>query len=212
MFRRNEKKLARLGGCEHVRHRPAPAAEGDGEPRWDLYDECERLAASSWQGSSTSGTTLTHPTVSSFLRDVHETAARAGCLDVNLLTVDGRSAAFVYNYAYRGYVSSLRLGFDPEFRQCGAGTVLMGYLLRDSFERGDRLFDFLPGSLEAKKKWQTSLAKSYRYTYFRPGLGRVLLLSMKRRLDDWLLSRCLEAGRAAHNRPGRGAACRRRCA
>jgi len=193
VFRRNEKKLARAGSFEHVRHRPASAAEGDGDPRWDLYAECERLAASSWQGGSTSGTTLTHEPVRDFLRDVHAAAARTGCLDVNLLSVDGRHAAFVYNYVYQGYVSSLRLGFDPEFRDCGVGTVLMGHLLRDSFARGDRLFDFLPGSLSAKRRWQTSLAQSYRFTYCRPGLGRVRLLSIKRRLDDWLLTRSLAA-------------------
>lgn len=187
--RRNEKKLASAGHVELVRHRPASAADGD--PRWDLYDECLRLAELSWQGESDSGTTLSHPSVSGYLRDTHEAAARAGCLDVNLLTVDGQSAAFVYNYAYDGYISSLRLGFDPQFRQYGAGTVLMGRLLRDSFERGDRLFDFLPGSLGAKKRWQTSLAKSYRYAYCRPGLGRVQLLSMKRRLDDWRFTRSL---------------------
>jgi len=195
--RRNERKLARAGSVEHVRHRPDSASRGDGDPRWDLYAECERLAASSWQGGSASGTTLTHETVRNFLRDVHAAAARAGCLDLNLLTVDGRGAAFVYNYVYGGYVSSLRLGFDPEFRQYGVGTVLMRRLLADSFARGDRLFDFLPGSWEAKKRWQTSLERSYRYTCCPPGLGRVQLLSMKRWLDDWLLSRKLAAEETA---------------
>lgn len=201
VFRRNEKKLARAGRYEFVRYRPSSAAEGEGDPRWDMYGECERLAASSWQGSSTSGTTLTHATVGGFLRDVHAAAARAGCLDVNLLTVDGRTAAFVYNYVYQGYVSSLRLGFDPQFRQYGVGTVLMGYLLRDSFERGDRLFDFLPGSLDAKRRWQTALAKSYRYAYCRPGVGRIQFLAMKRWLDDWLLSRSLVAEEPPLNAP-----------
>ena len=107
----------------------------------------------------------------------------------------------MYNYVYRGYVSSLRLGFAPQFRQYGVGTVLMGCLLRDSFARGDRLFDFLPDSLNAKKRWQTSLAKSYRYTYCRPGLGRVRFLSMKRWLDDWLLSRSLAAEELPVNDP-----------
>ena len=53
--------------------------------------------------------------------------------------------AFNYNYVYQGYVSGLRLGFDPRFADCGAGTVLMCHMLQDSFERGDNTFDFLPG-------------------------------------------------------------------
>ncbi len=194
-YRRNEKKVARHGCVEHVRYRPQAA--GDADPRWDLYTECERLAESSWQGDSTSGTTLCHTDIRPFLRDVHEAATRSGCLDLNLLSVDGHNAAFAYNYVYRGYVSSLRLGFDPRFARSGVGTVLTGRILADSFARGDHLYDFLPGSLDAKRRWQTSLKRSYRYSYCPSGLGRIRLLSVKRRLDDWLLARSLAAEEAS---------------
>ena len=46
----------------------AGTAWGDGDPNWPLYDTCESLATRSWQGSSTTGTTLSHEAVQPFLR------------------------------------------------------------------------------------------------------------------------------------------------
>ena len=63
---------------EYIRHRPAPAREGDGDPRWDLYAMCQQVALASWQADSTTGTTLTHERVRHFLRDAHAIAARNG--------------------------------------------------------------------------------------------------------------------------------------
>ena len=54
-LRRQFRVLEQLGDVEFVRHRPESAACGDGEPRWDLYDECLQVAAKSWQGRSTTG-------------------------------------------------------------------------------------------------------------------------------------------------------------
>ena len=182
--RRNAKKLARQGKVDYVRYRPLGAEAGDSDPRWDLYEQCERLAQRSWQGNSTTGTTISHETVRQFLRDVHAAAANSGCLDLNLLFVDDRAVAFNYNYAYHGYVSSLRLGFDPEFATYGPGTVLTHRMLEDSFERGDRTFDFLPGSLRVKRSWQTTLEAGRRYRYLPRGFSRLELLRAKEWFTD----------------------------
>jgi CelD/BcsL family acetyltransferase involved in cellulose biosynthesis len=163
--RRNEKKAIKAGCVEHVRYRPRGTAHGEDD--------------------STTGTTITHAGVREFLRDVHAAAARAGGLDVNLLTIDGVPAAFEYNYVFRGYVSSLRRGFDPAFSRQGVGTTLMCRMLRDGFERGDHTFDFLPDALDIKRHWQTSLETSYRYAHYPLGSWRAQALRMKR----WLVPR-----------------------
>ncbi len=73
---RLQRRLEELGRVRYVRHRPRGHAQGDDDPRWDLYDACVHLAERSWQGVSTNGTTLSHASVRPFLRDVHEVAAR----------------------------------------------------------------------------------------------------------------------------------------
>ena len=181
---RVHRRLADRGEVRYVRHRPQGTAYGDGDPRWDLYDACVALAEKSWQGSSTTGTTLSHADVRTFLRDVHAQAAAAGAVDVNLLYVGERPVAFQYNYAYRGSVFGLRKGFDPAWAAVAPGTVLQRFSLEDSFRRGDSLYDLGPGSLESKRSWSTDSVASCRYTYYPAAVPRAQVL----RLKHWLRS------------------------
>ncbi|MFI4875156.1 MAG: GNAT family N-acetyltransferase, partial [Blastopirellula sp. JB062] len=81
-IRRKTRRIQRQGRMELVRYRPAGLVAGDGDPRWDLYGQAYHIALSSWQGSSTSGTTLSHPSVSGFFRETHKMAAELGMLDL----------------------------------------------------------------------------------------------------------------------------------
>lgn len=177
---RLQRRLDELGSVRYVRHRPEGLEHGDSDPRWDLYDACVHLAERSWQGSSTTGTTLSHAKVRQFLRDVHEVAARLGCLDLNLLLVDDRPAAFAYNYRHRGLISGLRMGYEPDLSAGGPGSVLQRLILEDTFRRGDTLYDFGPGYLDCKRPWQTCTATSVHYTHYPLSVPRVQLLRLKR--------------------------------
>jgi CelD/BcsL family acetyltransferase involved in cellulose biosynthesis len=184
--RRGERKLRAAGQVTCIRYRPQGEAAGDADPRWDLFDMCVNVAQQSWQGSSSTGTTLSHDSIREFLRDVHVAAVRAGALDLNLLLIDGRPAAFMYNYHYQGHVSGLRMGFDPAVSRDGAGNVLVQSLVRDSFERGDRVLDLGPGYEPYKRHWRTAVVPSYRYSHFAPTALRAQALHIKRRVWGWL--------------------------
>jgi CelD/BcsL family acetyltransferase involved in cellulose biosynthesis len=173
--RRNERRLREEGELTFVRHRPPGVAHGCSDPRWDLYDECERIAAGSWQGSSTTGTTLSHESIRAYLRDAHTAAAAFGGADMNLLLLAGRPVAFAYNYHFGGYVYGVRAGFDAATPP-GAGTVLQRMMIEDSCRRGDRLFDLGPGALESKHAWQTQVAVAWRYTHYSMRSPRAQLL------------------------------------
>jgi CelD/BcsL family acetyltransferase involved in cellulose biosynthesis len=196
--RRCERRLLERGDVELVRYRPLGAAHAQSDPRWDLYDECERIAANSWQGASTTGTTLSHESVRSYLRAAHVAAAQFGGVDINLLLLNGRPAAFAYNYHFRGYIFGLRSGYDAKVCTEGAGTVLQRLLIEDSCQRGDRVIDMGPGSLEAKRHWQTRLATAWRYTHYSGRSPRAQLLRMLHLIKDArddLRSRGKEGGR-----------------
>jgi CelD/BcsL family acetyltransferase involved in cellulose biosynthesis len=184
--RRGERKIRAAHQIEIVRYRPQGEAAGDANPRWDLFDMCVNVAQQSWQGSSTTGTTLSHDSIREFLRDVHIAAVRSGALDLNLLLIDGQPAAFMYNYHFQGHVSGLRMGFDAAVSRDGAGNVLVQSLIRDSFERGDRLLDLGPGHESYKRHWRTTIVPSYRYSYFAPTALRAQALHIKRRVAGWL--------------------------
>ncbi|HVX12554.1 MAG TPA: GNAT family N-acetyltransferase [Pirellulales bacterium] len=182
---RSERKLSQQGEITYVRHRPAGVAYGDADPRWDLFETCLDVARRTWQADVNTGTTLSHPAIEPYLRDAHEAAARAGGLDLNLLYVDGRPAAFAYNYCYAGHVAGLRMGYDPAVSRHGAGTVLMRHMLEDSFARGDHRFDLGPASLKCKRPWQTSVETSYRYTFFAPNRLLSQGLRLKSHVKKW---------------------------
>lgn len=188
-YLRAERRVAKEGEIEFLRYRPRGADYGEGDPRWDLYEICEAIARKSWQGDSTTGTTLSHEDVAQYFRDTHESAARSGALDLNILYVGGQPAAFNYNYIYQGLVYSLRMGFDPGITNKGLGRLLMGRMLRDSMERGDLIYDIGPGSLDAKKYWYTSVESSYRYVHYSSASGMAKILQLSNQVSNWYRDR-----------------------
>jgi len=184
-LRTAEKKLAALGPVEYIRYRPLGEPAGQTDPRWDLYEACYQIAQRSWQGGSETGTTLCHPQVRDFLRQVHASAARLGAVDMNLLYVGGRPAAFAYNYVWQGRVYGLRCGFDPQAAHDGAGNVLLAWAIRDSFFRNDHLYDLGVGYLETKRTWMTCLRPIYRYSCFPSRRLRMLPIRWKRQWQAW---------------------------
>jgi CelD/BcsL family acetyltransferase involved in cellulose biosynthesis len=184
-FRRQLKHAFDEQKAEYVRYRPGPKSEGDGDPCWDLYAMCEQIAAASWQGSVTNGNTLTHEQVRDFYRDAHAAAARLGMVDVNLLMVQGRPAAFLYNYCHRGRIFCLRMGYDPSFGEHGFGSALFLKSIEDSIVRGDQVIDFGPGEREHKRRLRTRTEATYRLTYTPIDSWR----SQAVRLTRWAKSR-----------------------
>jgi CelD/BcsL family acetyltransferase involved in cellulose biosynthesis len=175
-IRRCERRLRESGEVSYVRYRPQGSRAGDSDPRWDLYEACERIAVQSWQGRSTTGTTISHDSVRHYLRAAHAAAASFGGVDLNLLLLGGQPAAFAYNYHFAGYVYGLRAGFDAEVCPSGAGSVLMRWMIEDSCVRGDRVIDLGPGSLESKRAWQTRIANAWRYTHYSSRSPRAQML------------------------------------
>jgi len=186
--RRCRRRLAEQGKVTFLRYRPEGLAHGDADPRWDLYDQCLRIAQRSWQGSSTGGTTLSHSCVRQYLRETHAAAVRTGSLDLNLLLLFDQPVAFIYNYYYQGRVYGLRKGFDPKLAAARPGTVLQAAVLEDSFKRGDCHYDMGENYLDVKRHWQTSVVTSYRFSHFPIAVARVQLLRIKRWLQDRLCS------------------------
>lgn len=184
-LRRNERRLAAQGEVRVVRHRPAPAAQGDGDPRWDLYDICERLAQRSWQGSASRGTTMSHPSVREFLRDMHAAAARLGAVDICILYVGDQPVAFTYGYVWQGHVFGLRCGYDADAVRDGAGSVLMARLIEDSFERSDCSFNLGAGYLDAKRQWLTRIVPAANCTHYPPASPKAQAVRCVRSLRRW---------------------------
>lgn len=180
--RRACRRVHEAGRVEFIRHRPAPLRDGDGDPRWDLYDACEQVAAKSWQAGSTTGTTLTHASCRPFLRDAHAAAARNGAADLCLLKLDGTPVAFAYNYHRDGRLFGLRMGFDQSASlPSGLGKTLTDHLIEDSFRRGDRLFELGEGDEPYKHALRTGVATPWRLMHAPVSAWRGKAVVIRRR-------------------------------
>ncbi len=207
-FRRRQRQLARQGELRFQRYRPRGEARGEADPRWDLYDACERLAGRSWQASAPDGTTLCSESIRPFLREVHEIAVRLGAVDVNLLWLDDRPVAFAYNYHGHGYVSGLRVGFDPEFTHEGVGGLLWAMSICDSFSRGDHIYDMGAGSLQSKRHYRTDVLPIFRFGHYPSSRPRAQILRLRRWTERCLLGEdaavALRQGSCLSRRPRSG--------
>jgi CelD/BcsL family acetyltransferase involved in cellulose biosynthesis len=181
-IRRQERNLERLGEVEFVRHRPNSQASGDGNPRWDLFDQCLAVSRQSWQASVTNGNTLCHASVLPFIKECHEQAARLGMVDMAVLRLNGKPLAYQYNYHHQGDVFGLRMGYVSEARELGVGKILLTHFLEDCFHRGDKVLDMGIGDFDFKARFRTGIATSHRYSYSPWNSWR----SQSVRLSHWL--------------------------
>lgn len=161
--RRADKALADLGNVQVMHFCPSPGTQ---DPNWDCYDVCESVASESWQGACPSGNTLNHPTVRSFLREVHVAAVRLGCVHLSLLFVNDRAAAFTYNYVARGITIGLRMGYDLRFQAAGAGNVLLRETIRECCRRGGKAFDLGEGPSPYKQHWANQFDETFRFCHY----------------------------------------------
>jgi CelD/BcsL family acetyltransferase involved in cellulose biosynthesis len=181
-IRRQERNLEKRGAVEFERHRPESLSAGDGEPRWDLFEECLEVSRRSWQSQAEDGNTLCHAEVLPFIRACHAQAAQLGMLDMAVLRVGGEAVAYQYNYHHQGEVFGLRMGYAREARDWGVGKILLARFLEDSFSRGDRVLDLGVGDFDFKVKFRTGIAASFRHSYYPWNAWR----SQSVRLSQWL--------------------------
>ncbi|MBI1248622.1 GNAT family N-acetyltransferase [bacterium] len=189
------RKLRKFHATERVqlyRYRPMGIEYNDNDPRWDLYRTAMEIAEQSWQGHSTTGTTISHRTVRCYIQDCHVAATELGMLDLAILTFDGEPAGFCYNYCAGGYIYGLRRGDSEVARQNGLGTLLTAMLILDSYERGDKALDMGTGSFEAKRRWLTRIATVGRMTHYPITVPRAQILRLK---HWWQARRDLKNGR-----------------
>lgn len=169
---RNEAQLARRGNVEFVRYRPAGAGYGEGDPGWELFLECEPLL----DVEQATPVTESEDNDVDWRRDAVASAARAGGLDLAALLVNGQAVACSWNVHCQGHVAQVQSGFSTSAARADAGSVLLSRMIADSFERGDRTFDLAPGATAVQRRWQTSVARSCRYTHVATTAWRARLV------------------------------------
>ena len=103
-----------------------------------------------------------------FHTEIAKGFAEKDWLRMHGIRLDGEIRAVLYCFAYRGKAYYYLGGFEPDLAKYSLGTVLTGYAIRDSIERGCREFDFLRGNEPYKARWTREQRKNNRLVMRRP--------------------------------------------
>ncbi len=187
-MRRDLHQLEEAGEVRLLRYRPEAGGSGAEPEHFEVYQLCEEIAKKSWQADAESQSTLCSPRVRQVLLPLHRQAAALGMLDVAVLMVGERPAAFFYNYAARGHVYGLRMGYDPAAELAGAGKILLYRMIEDSFRRGDVEYCFGPGRQSYKDRFATEMRHAYSFRHYAWGSFRSQLLHLRERVCERIMS------------------------
>jgi CelD/BcsL family acetyltransferase involved in cellulose biosynthesis len=144
-LRRFERRLAAAGRVE--------VEVCDGREALDvLLVEGFRLEGSGWKAAR--GTAIAAAaTTMRFYTDVARWAAAEGLLRLAFLRVGGRGVAFHFALQDRTGYYLLKAGYDPAYRHCAPGRLLMRAMLAEAIAQGVPRFDLLGGDDPWKREW-----------------------------------------------------------
>ena len=77
----------------------------------------------------------------------------AGVLRLELLHLNGRTAAAIYALVNDARIFFYLSGFDPDYRFESPGTILLGHMIEEACDEGLRAADFLRGGEAYKYAW-----------------------------------------------------------
>jgi len=90
------------------------------------------------------------PQMESFFRALAQTMAEARMLRLGVLEISKRPVAAVMCFDYNHKVYLYNSGYDPEYGYLSAGLLSKLLSIKDSIERGKKVYDFLKGPEEYK--------------------------------------------------------------
>lgn len=132
---------------------------------------------------------LTKGAVVAFHRDFARTALERGWLRLFVLWLDGKPAAALYGFMYRGRFLYYQSGFHRDHEKHAVGLVTMGLAIQSAIEDGATEYDLLHGGEPYKRLWSRQVRQLTRVDLFPPSLpGRLRQLAgrARRSAREWL--------------------------
>lgn len=95
-----------------------------------------------------------------FVADIARLALRQGWLRLYFVSVGDEFIALNLNFVHGTRVYGYLSGFDPAWQRRGVGTCLFRHVIRESWEGGLTVYDFLRGDEAYKYRWTSEERKS----------------------------------------------------
>lgn len=171
-----EQMVSRCGPITFHRWRSEGGDTGGTLRRRDLFQTVCEFHRNSCGNSQ--GNTIELP----LLEDVHPAAVDAGAVDICSLSVGDRPVACAYSYITNGTLEIVFMGADTRL-DGDAKPLLLGYMIRDGFGRGDERILLRTEDSEAVRIWQTGSTIAVTYGHF-PKLSPSAQMLRRQRARD----------------------------
>jgi CelD/BcsL family acetyltransferase involved in cellulose biosynthesis len=158
------------------------------------YEMLLEIERASWKHAH--GTAIsTTPQGIAFHRDLCHGAAARGRLHLQVMTIDGRPAAYNLGYVRDSTYSYLKTSFVEALKPLGVATYLRARLIRSLIERGLRVLDFPAAPHEWERQWTETVRWHKKLTVYRPtapGIGLAIAQRLRHGTPRERLIRHLE--------------------
>lgn len=94
------------------------------------------------------------PRIQAFHRDVARQMVSRGGLRLSVLRTQNQAVGAIYAFQEGATTFFYQCGFDPAAKSLSPGTLLVASTIRRAIEDGSRVFDFLRGDEDYKRRWQ----------------------------------------------------------
>lgn len=152
-LRRNSRRVRDLEGVEIVQCR-------NEEELADFLGALFDLHQLRWQAVGIDGCFRRKPVEEVFYREMAPVALKNNWLWLFVLRQGKSIKAVQYGYVFNGTYFQLQEGYDPEF-QSGAGNALRHFVIDQCIRSGIRVYDFLAGASEHKRRWGGVIRTGY---------------------------------------------------
>jgi CelD/BcsL family acetyltransferase involved in cellulose biosynthesis len=137
-------------------------------PEHDLDAEIEAFLELMAMSTTDKYAFLKLPGHLSFFKEIGPAMFEKGILELSFLTLGGRRAASLWQFAYRDRMMLYNSGLNPlDFPGLSPGVVLLTYSIENAIQRHFRVYDFLRGNEEYKYRMGAQRTNVYNIVIHR---------------------------------------------
>lgn len=123
----------------------------------NLFSTISNIERYSWKGEGQCGI-FSKRESKCFHKQIFDKFSNNKWLDVAILNIDAKPAAYIYNYLYKRKSYNYNIAFDKKYYNFSPGVILMMWMLKDSASKDISEFDFIRGD----GLWKRRLTETFR--------------------------------------------------
>jgi len=150
-----------------------------------FWQQFKNLRQTSWQQDFQNGNTQSADQGWQYTSKAAKTWSKNNWLDICAYYIGSKLVAVYFNLIIDGYIWALQTYYNRDYTKYAVGVNNLLAILKDSLERGDKVFDFGGEAIEWKRRYSTSETPLYSISVPLSGV-KATIWDYKQRFDTLL--------------------------